>query len=97
MRTLELVSSRSKVTARYHRLSVDVFGQHTAAGCAYQCGERELGRIAQPLGVDDGIDYCTAGIIRRIDEDAINRQLNNGGIVLVLAAGTFLSPVKALI
>lgn len=39
--------------------------------------------IAQPLGVDDGIDYCHSGRIRRIDEDAINRQLNNSGIVLI--------------
>lgn len=27
--------------------------------------------IAQPLGVDDGVDYCHSGRIRRIDEDAI--------------------------
>ena len=26
--------------------------------------------IAQPLGVDDGVDYCHSGRIRRIDEDA---------------------------
>lgn len=38
--------------------------------------------IAQPLGVDDGVDYCHSGRIRRIDEDAIARQLNNGAIVL---------------
>lgn len=39
--------------------------------------------IAQPLGVDDGVDYCHSGRIRRIDGDAINRQLNNGAIVLM--------------
>lgn len=39
--------------------------------------------IAQPLGVDDGIDYCHSGRVRRIDKDAINRQLNNGAIVLL--------------
>ncbi|EAO4574053.1 amino-acid N-acetyltransferase [Salmonella enterica] len=39
--------------------------------------------IAQPLGVDDGVDYCHSGRIRRIDEDAINRQLDNGAIVLI--------------
>lgn len=39
--------------------------------------------IAQPLGVDDGVDYCHSGRIRRIDEDAINRQLDNGAIVLM--------------
>ncbi|WP_350304684.1 amino-acid N-acetyltransferase [Photorhabdus viridis] len=39
--------------------------------------------IAQPLGVDDGVDYCHSGKIRRIDEAAINRQLDNGAIVLI--------------
>ncbi|HDH3492990.1 amino-acid N-acetyltransferase [Escherichia coli] len=39
--------------------------------------------IAQPLGVDDGVDYCHSGRIRRIDEDAIHRQLDSGAIVLM--------------
>lgn len=39
--------------------------------------------IAQPLGVDDGIDYCHSGRIRRIDAEAIHRQLDNGAIVLM--------------
>lgn len=39
--------------------------------------------IAQPLGVDDGVDYCLSGRIRRIDEDAIHRQLDSGAIVLM--------------
>ena len=39
--------------------------------------------IAQPLGVEDGIDYCHSGRIRRIDEDAIHRQLDSGAIVLM--------------
>ena len=39
--------------------------------------------IAQPLGVDDGVDYCHSGRIRRIDEDAIHRQLYSGAIVLM--------------
>ncbi|MTH45313.1 amino-acid N-acetyltransferase [Intestinirhabdus alba] len=38
--------------------------------------------IAQPLGVDDGVDYCHSGRIRRIDEEAIHRQLDAGAIVL---------------
>jgi amino-acid N-acetyltransferase len=38
--------------------------------------------IAQPLGVDDGVDYCHSGRIRRIDEEAIHRQLDGGAIVL---------------
>ncbi|CAM3803008.1 amino-acid N-acetyltransferase [Rouxiella silvae] len=39
--------------------------------------------IAQPLGVDDGIDYCHSGRIRRIDEEAIHRQLDSNAIVLL--------------
>ncbi|MGL4984484.1 MAG: amino-acid N-acetyltransferase [Plesiomonas sp.] len=39
--------------------------------------------IAQPLGVDDGIDYCHSGRIRRIDVDGIRRQLNNNSVVLL--------------
>lgn len=39
--------------------------------------------IAQPLGIDDGIDYCHSGRIRRIDKRAIHRQLDNGSIVLI--------------
>ncbi|MFI8417467.1 amino-acid N-acetyltransferase [Serratia sp. NPDC078593] len=39
--------------------------------------------IAQPLGIDDGIDYCHSGRIRRIDEDAIHRQLDSNAIVLI--------------
>jgi amino-acid N-acetyltransferase len=39
--------------------------------------------ISQPLGVDDGVDYCHSGRIRRIDEEAIHRQLDSGAIVLM--------------
>ena len=39
--------------------------------------------IAQPLGVDDGVDYCHSGRIRRIDEAAIHRQRDSGAIVLM--------------
>ena len=39
--------------------------------------------VYQPLGVDDGVDYCHSGRIRRIDEEAIHRQLDNGAIVLM--------------
>ncbi|PSW51151.1 amino-acid N-acetyltransferase [Photobacterium leiognathi] len=39
--------------------------------------------VAQPLGIDDGIDYCHSGKIRRIDTDAIKRQLEQGSIVLL--------------
>ncbi len=39
--------------------------------------------IAQPLGIDDGVDYCHSGRIRRIDHQAIHRQLDNDAIVLI--------------
>ncbi|ALD15385.1 N-acetylglutamate synthase [Buchnera aphidicola (Aphis glycines)] len=39
--------------------------------------------IAQPLGVDEGIDYIHTGRIRRIDKKAIDCQLKNGAIVLI--------------
>lgn len=39
--------------------------------------------ISQPLGVDDGIDYCHSGRIRRIDIEGINRTLDQGSIVLL--------------
>ena len=45
--------------------------------------------IAQPLGVDDGVDYCHSGRIRRIDEDAIHRQLDSGAMVLMGAGRCF--------
>ncbi|WCP67776.1 amino-acid N-acetyltransferase [Vibrio tubiashii] len=38
---------------------------------------------SQPLGVDDGIDYCHSGRIRRIDVEGINRMLDQGSIVLL--------------
>lgn len=39
--------------------------------------------ISQPLGVDDGVDYCHSGKIRRIDIDSINRALDQGSIVVL--------------
>ncbi|PSW12587.1 amino-acid N-acetyltransferase [Photobacterium sanctipauli] len=39
--------------------------------------------IAQPLGVDDGVDYAHSGRIRRIDIDGIHRQLDQHAIVLL--------------
>ncbi|HXK00308.1 MAG TPA: amino-acid N-acetyltransferase [Buchnera sp. (in: enterobacteria)] len=39
--------------------------------------------IAQPLGVDSGVDYYHSGRIRRIDKDAVNCQLKHGAIVLI--------------
>ncbi|WP_392566442.1 amino-acid N-acetyltransferase [Utexia brackfieldae] len=39
--------------------------------------------IAQPLGVDDGVDYQHTGKIRRINSEAIHKQLQNRTIVLI--------------
>ena len=39
--------------------------------------------IAQPLGVDDGIDYCHSGRVRRIDTNGISRMLDQQSIVLL--------------
>ncbi|WP_392552347.1 amino-acid N-acetyltransferase [Orbus wheelerorum] len=43
--------------------------------------------IAQPLGVDEGIDYCHTGKIRRINHEAINAQLSHDSIVLLGPVG----------
>ncbi|GAA0786393.1 amino-acid acetyltransferase [Shewanella aestuarii] len=39
--------------------------------------------IAQPLGVDDGVDFCLSGKVRRIDSQGLRRQLDNNCIVLM--------------
>ncbi|WP_298771216.1 amino-acid N-acetyltransferase [uncultured Shewanella sp.] len=39
--------------------------------------------IAQPLGIDDGIDFCLSGKVRRIDTQGLARQLEHHGIVLL--------------
>lgn len=42
---------------------------------------------AQPLGVDDGIDFCHSGRVRRIDVEGITRQLDQHGLVLISPIG----------
>ena len=42
---------------------------------------------AQPIGVEDGIDYCHTGKVRRVDVDSIYRQLDKGGIILLPPLG----------
>jgi amino-acid N-acetyltransferase len=42
---------------------------------------------AQPLGVRDGVDYQHTGEVRRIDGEAIQRQLHDGAIVLLSPIG----------
>jgi amino-acid N-acetyltransferase len=43
--------------------------------------------IAQPLGVRDGVDYLHTGEVRRIDAEAIHRQLEGGSLVLLAPLG----------
>ena len=68
--------------AGYYGSPVDESEQHTAAGAHINVVSGNF-IIAQPLGVDDGVDYCHSGRIRRIDEEAIHRQLDSGAIVLM--------------
>lgn len=37
---------------------------------------------AKPLGVEDGVDYCHSGQVRRIDKKAIEEELAQGRLVL---------------
>ncbi|SEQ86585.1 amino-acid N-acetyltransferase [Basfia succiniciproducens] len=39
--------------------------------------------LAQPIGVDDGVDYMLSGKIRRIEIDNIKHHLDNNAIVLL--------------
>ncbi|UTW45928.1 amino-acid N-acetyltransferase [bacterium SCSIO 12696] len=43
--------------------------------------------IAKPMGVRDGVDYKYTGLVRRIDTEGINTQLNYGSIVLLSPVG----------
>ena len=43
--------------------------------------------IAKPYGIREGIDYLFTGEIRRIDAAAINKQLDDGSIVLLSPLG----------
>lgn len=43
--------------------------------------------IAQPIGIDEGVDYMLSGKIRRIDSQAIQQQLSTGAIVLLSPVG----------
>lgn len=39
--------------------------------------------LAQPIGVDDGVDYMLTGKLRRINSESIQQQLEQNAIVLV--------------
>jgi amino-acid N-acetyltransferase len=42
---------------------------------------------AQPIGVDEGIDYCLAGKVRRINHVSMSQQLDQGNLILVPPLG----------
>lgn len=42
---------------------------------------------AQPIGVKDGIDFCHAGKVRRIDVEGIQSQLSSGAIPIISPLG----------
>lgn len=42
---------------------------------------------AQPIGVQDGIDFCHAGKVRRIDVEGIKAQLSAGAIPIISPLG----------
>jgi len=42
---------------------------------------------ARPLGVRDGVDFCHTGTVRRVDAEAIGRQLAEGAVVLLSPIG----------
>ena len=42
---------------------------------------------AKPIGVRDGIDYEHTGLVRRVDAEGINKQLDDGSIVLLSPIG----------
>jgi len=39
--------------------------------------------VAKPFGIIDGVDYCHTGVVRKIETDAINRQLNDRAVVVL--------------
>ncbi|MCV6606028.1 MAG: amino-acid N-acetyltransferase [Porticoccaceae bacterium] len=43
--------------------------------------------IAKPMGVRNGVDYKYTGLVRRIDSEGINNQLQDGSIVLLSPVG----------
>lgn len=43
--------------------------------------------VAKPIGIRDGVDYKHTGIVRKIDVNGINTQLEHGSIVLLSPVG----------
>jgi amino-acid N-acetyltransferase len=43
--------------------------------------------VARPFGIHDGIDFGLTGEVRKVEVDAIRKQLDNGNIVLMSSLG----------
>lgn len=43
--------------------------------------------VAKPFGIQDGIDYGLMGEVRKVESEAIRKQLDNGNIVLLPSLG----------
>ena len=43
--------------------------------------------IARPLGIIDGVDFKFTGVVRKVDSEAIHRELDGGRIVLISPLG----------
>ncbi len=43
--------------------------------------------VARPIGVVDGVDHGYAGVVRRVDAEAIRQRLDSGAIVLLSPIG----------
>jgi hypothetical protein len=52
--------------------------------------------IAQPLGVDDGVDYCHSGRIRQAGGTTIERTLPKNGVYASLFNKINLTPVAEI-
>lgn len=42
---------------------------------------------ARPYGIHNGVDFCQTGHVRKVDADAIDRQLEYGNVVLISPIG----------
>lgn len=43
--------------------------------------------VAQPIGIIDGVDYCHTGNVRKVETDAIVKQLNDRAVIVISHLG----------
>ena len=51
------------------------------------CTSRGNFITARPIGIKNGVDFAYTGEVRRVDAEAIGKQLNNGNLVLISCLG----------